>query len=268
MARRKRRQNASGSSDWLNTYADMVTLLLCFFILLFTMSTVDAEKWQTLLRAFQNDGSSNQVVVVPGDDGDELAGNEETPSDFAFLKEYIEQIISNSGFEADVEIYGNDSVVFLRLSNNLLFNPNVSTLRNDTMKFLDSISNGFKEIEDEIMLIRINGHTASVDEGVATHISDRLLSSDRANAVLMYLEEIGKFDPQKMISIGYGKNYPIAPNDTEVNRAKNRRVEIIVMSNDLRNNEDNLVFKLLSGEFDMEFYNELESRKKNGNEAE
>ncbi|MGL5978941.1 MAG: OmpA/MotB family protein [Erysipelotrichaceae bacterium] len=265
MARKKRSQEGSGSSDWLNTYADMVTLLLCFFILLFTMSTVDAEKWQALLRTFQNDGTSDQVIIVPGEDGDDLAGNEETPSEFAFLKEYIEEVIANSGFEADVDIYGTDSMVFLRLSNNLLFNPNVAVLRNETKQFLNSIGAAFKEVEDDISLIRINGQTASVDGGSAgSQISDRLLSSDRANAVLMYLEETTRFDPKKLLAIGYGKNYPIASNDNEASRAKNRRVEIIVMSKDLNKDTNNTLYQILSGDFDIEFYKDLESGNNNG----
>ena len=95
MARQTRKPSDGGGNEWLNTYADMVTLLLCFFILLFTMSSVDAEKWQALLRTFQNSGESNQVVVAPGNDGDEKAGNTETPGDLTFLKEEIEKKYEN-----------------------------------------------------------------------------------------------------------------------------------------------------------------------------
>lgn len=256
MARQKRKPSDGGGNEWLNTYADMVTLLLCFFILLFTMSSVDAEKWQALLRTFQNSGETNQVVVVPGDDGDEKAGNTETLGDLTFLKEEIEKTILESGFEGDVEFVGNESIVFIRFSNNLLFDGDSAVLKANTINFLNAIGTSFKSYEDDILFIRINGHTAEVSDRLNV-VSDRRLSTDRANAVLMYLEDIKQIEPRKLIAMGYGKNYPLAPNVDEVGRARNRRVEILVMSIDFENNEESSLFQILSGEFDINYYNQF-----------
>jgi len=257
MARRRKKGSDGGGSDWLNTYADMVTLLLCFFILLFTMSTVDAEKWKALLRTFQNPGESNQVIVVPGEDGDETAGNDDTDSEFVLLKEYIEKIVKESEFSNDVEILGNESIIFIRFNNNLLFDGDSATLRRATIEFLDLIGDAFKRVEDDIMMIRVNGHTAEVPPRPGYNVSDRVLSTARANAVLMFLEEQKQIESKKLIAMGYGKNYPIAPNDTPEGRAKNRRVEILAMSVNLKNQGDSPLYKILSGDFDLDIYDQL-----------
>ena len=256
MARQKKKPSDGGGNEWLNTYADMVTLLLCFFILLFTMSAVDAEKWQALLRTFQNNGETNQVVVVPGEDGDDKAGNTETPGDLTFLKEEIETTIAESGFMGDVEFVGNESILFIRFSNNLLFDGDSAVLKTNTINFLNAIGTSFKSYEKDILFVRINGHTAEVSDRFNV-VSDRKLSTDRANAVLMYLEDVKQIAPRKLIAMGYGKNYPIATNDDETGRARNRRVEILVMSVDFENNQDSNLFQILSGEFDINYYNQF-----------
>ena len=99
---RRKKTLASVSNEWMNTYADMVTLLLCFFILLFTMSTIEKEKWQALVQSFQSSGDNTQVVVVPGEDGDDEAGNEKDETEFMFLKEQIEKFIEESEFSAEI----------------------------------------------------------------------------------------------------------------------------------------------------------------------
>ncbi|MBS3986722.1 MAG: OmpA family protein [Erysipelothrix sp.] len=257
---RRKKSSAPPSNEWMNTYADMVTLLLCFFILLFSMSTVDAEKWKALLRTFQNTGDSTQVVVVPGEDGDDEAGNIEDPSEFLFLKEEIEAYISNSEFAADVEIGGNEYIIFIRLNNNLLFGGDSATLRISTINFLDNLGDFIKKYEDELSQIRVNGHTATVPPRPNNYVSDRVLSTQRSNAVVMYLEDRKMIEPKKLIAMGFGKNYPIATNENEAGRSRNRRVEILILANNFEESSDINMFKILSGEFDVALYDQLLNR--------
>ena len=168
----------------------------------------------------------------------------------------IEKTILESGFEGDVEFVGNESIVFIRFSNNLLFDGDSAVLKANTINFLNAICTYFKSHEEDILFIRINGHTAEVSDRLNV-VSDRRLSTDRANAVLMYLEDIKQIAPRKLIAMGYGKNYPLAPNVDEVGRARNRRVEILVMSIDFENNEESNLFQILSGEFDINYYNQF-----------
>ena len=257
MARKRRKPAEGGSNEWLNTYADMVTLLLCFFILLFTMSSIDAEKWKTLIRAFQNPEELEEIVENDNTPTVESDSEEVQLEDLSFLKDHMEQLINQSEFAVDVELVGNESIVFLRLSNNLLFAGDSAVLQSNTMEFLDLVGNAIKEHEESIMFIRINGHTATVDERPGRVVSDRVLSTERANAVLMYLEDIKGISPNKLIAMGYGKNYPIDTNDTEVGRSKNRRVEILIMGKSLENSENSEIYQMLSGEFDVSIYKQF-----------
>ncbi len=257
MARKRKKPAEGGSNEWLNTYADMVTLLLCFFILLFTMSSIDAEKWKTLIRAFQNPKELEDIVENDNTPTLDTEGEEVQLEDLTFLKDHIEQLIDQSVFAADVDLIGNESIVFLRLSNNLLFAGDSAVLQPNTTEFLNLVGDAIKEFEENIMFIRINGHTATVNERPGRIVSDRVLSTERANAVLMYLEDVKGISPQKLIAMGYGKNYPIETNDTEVGRSKNRRVEILIMGKSLENSENSEVYKMLSGEFDLSIYNQF-----------
>lgn len=255
MGKQRRKPAEGGSNEWLNTYADMVTLLLCFFILLFTMSSIDAEKWKTLIRAFQDPSQLENIVNENNGSNTETTGVEPEIEDLTYLKDHIEELINQSVFSADVQLLGSESIVFLRLSNNLLFSGDSAVLRQSTIEFLDLVGDALKEYEEDIMFVRINGHTATVDE--PRNVSDRILSTERANAVLMYLEDVKGIAPNKLIAMGYGKNYPIDTNDTEEGRSKNRRVEILVMGKSLDEGANSEVYQILSGEFDVDLYNQF-----------
>jgi len=258
MAKKRRKPAEGGSNEWLNTYADMVTLLLCFFILLFTMSSIDAEKWKMLILAFQNPAELEEIVNPDEPPELESNGEEVKLEDLTFLKEHMEKLIAQSIFAADVELIGNESIVFIRLSNNLLFAGDSAVLQPNTTEFLNLVGNAIKEYEENIMFVRINGHTATVDERPGRVVSDRVLSTERANAVLMYLEDVKGISPNKLIAMGYGKNYPIDTNDSEAGRSKNRRVEILIMGKNLENSENSDIYQLLSGEFNVDLYKQFD----------
>lgn len=265
MTRRKRRVEESSESTWLNTYADMVTLILTFFIMLFTMSSIDAEKWQLLMKAFaSNNMDTSQIVLVPEGEGDELGTNKgagaimegdaldtsnKLPNDFDELYRYIKSYVKENQLEGSVEILRGDNSVFIRFRDNIFFDPDKSVLKNDSKNILNFLGACFNNLEDKILAIRINGHTATVPNAAKTPGFDRTLSTDRANSVLIYLEEVAKVQPKKLIAIGYGRNYPVATNDTEEGRKKNRRVELLILSNESNEANSDDLYQLLLGNF-------------------
>lgn len=260
MARQKKSAPDAGGS-WMDTYGDLVTLLLCFFVLLFSQSTVEEEKWEKLVQAFQNPTDTpQQIVIDPTQEGEQMgsnAGEQETEEiDFSALAEAIKEIAEQMGQSENVTVEAGGNMMFIRFKNDLLFGPNSSILKAPAREFLSEVGALLKEKEDEISVIRVNGHTATATVSGGQYISDRLLSSDRANAVLMYLEDVMKIEPKKLISMGYGRNYPIASNDTEEGRAQNRRVELMILGA-TGGSADEYWSSIFSGNMSVDAYQEV-----------
>ncbi len=264
MARKPRQEEDTGS--WMNTYSDMVTLLMTFFVLLFSMSSVDAEKWEAFVKAFANPGADTAQVVIDTDgiekgdqplpnqaDGEQLLEPTDTdaaplPMDFSDLYAYLKDYVEENALESSVEVFqGGESVVYIRFQNNIFFAPDQYQLLPEADEILGFVGDCLHNVEDEIHVISINGHTASVT--YETSVSDWMLSSERASNVAIYFEEEKGIDPIKLRPIGYGKNFPIESNDTEEGRKRNRRVDMVIVKGN-KSGADGMLEKELLGLFD------------------
>ena len=272
MAKKKQEEESCG--NWMDTYGDMVTLLLTFFVLLYSMADVNQEKYAQFVKAFtsKDPDSVNIILDQSGqnqggdhaanrtDSPDAVAGQlanasldemqEMTPDSFNDLYEYLKAYVEKSGMESSVIITEGEGSVFIRFENSIFFNPDSSVLKTESYPLLDFIGNCLTSVEDEIMTVDINGHTA--DPKVSGyHVSDWKLSSERAANVAIYLEEEQGFEPSKLLPIGYGKNFPIADNNTPEGREKNRRVDMLIISNDSTMSADDILDTILNGTFDL-----------------
>lgn len=258
----------------MNTYADMVTLLLCFFVMLFSMSTVDAEKWEALVKSFVNPGEeTSQVVISPDGQGNEAGVNQgqpadpdpenqgqtgaqqsELPEDFDELYEYMKSYVEARNMQGSVEVQKGEGSVYIRFSDNIFFNPDKYELREDSYDILNFLGDGLIAVQDQIKAVNINGHTAMVPGITEYPVSDRRLSSERASSVAIFLEEEKGFDPSKLIASGFGGLHPVADNNTAEGRSKNRRVDMLIISNENDAAGEQLLSQMLSGTFDASQY--------------
>lgn len=256
MARKKKEGSGGpGSGDWLNTYADMVTLLLTFFILLFSMSSLDGAKFNMLVKAFASDtaGSDAKIVIVGTDDG---TGQEGFPPEGAIevvdevsleeVYDTIKKFMEDQDVSSSVEVSKGEGYVFIRFMNDMLFEPNSAVLKPADREILSFVGNGIKSVQNKAEMISIHGHTAAIPDNPDYGVNDWLLSSDRANAVLLYFDDVIGIDPKKMQTITWGKNKPFTDNDTEENRSKNRRVEILISTEDVLSAQLDNVYEKLS----------------------
>ena len=268
MARKKKADSGGGGSgDWLNTYADMVTLLLTFFILLFSMSSMDSAKFDMLVMALRSsEGEDTNTIVIKGEaTGDKQVGTaaagendndiiESLDEVFEALMEFIEE----NKLQDKVEVAKDEGIVFVRFMDDMLFQPNSAILKPEDREILNFVGVAIKSVQNEARSINIVGHTAAVPGDPNYAVSDRMLSTERANALLMYFEDDIGIDPIKMFATGMGKWQPLVPegtelvsiddaNATEEMRGKNRRVEILINSegNSLAEQLDNIYEQLI-----------------------
>lgn len=246
MAKKPREEGAS--NEWMNTYSDLVTLLLCFFVLLFSMSSVDAEKWELLVDALA--GSENKIAIDPGanpgdkvppgnqgaDGGDSVtiapnvSGDPKDIQDFDELFDYLQKYVQEKGLSESIEVMkSGDNVVYIRFRNSIFFQPDKGVLLEPAKEILGYLGECLVAVEDQIYVVSINGHTADVQTPGVYVVSDWLLSGERASQVAKYLDEEMHFTPSKLRPMGYGKNFPIADNSTSEGREQNRRVDITIV---------------------------------------
>lgn len=238
----KRKSKTSINRDaWLATYGDMITLILVFFVLLYSMSSIDQQKYKLLVKAFTADPetleqiSMEESAVEEGNLDAAVSGGEnvelEDIQDLEDLYKYLVDYVEENNLQHSVYVAITDNLVYVRFASSLFFEPDRAVLKEGGRTILDHVGQALSVVEPSIKNIRIDGHTAESAPGDES-VNDRDLSTERANEVLKFLEGTYIDDPAKLYAVGYGRYRPVASNDTEVNRAKNRRVEILVSKAD------------------------------------
>jgi len=257
LARKRKKEDSGGGASWLETYGDLMTLLLTFFILLYSMSTIDAKKYAAIVASFSKE--MNPEVYYSGQGAtDEVAANfdeeeiiEETEVDYmdqlyTLLKTYIDE----NNLSENVQISKTEEYVFIRFSDDITFDGYSNKLGEGGRKVLDVLAEGLGLVDEYIEEVIIAGHTAAVANDKSD--IDRTLSTDRANAVLKHLEGKNVINPAKYLAIGYGLYSPITDNDTPEGRAKNRRVEIFISRKGYPVSYTEIIKETLNGNNDTE----------------
>lgn len=231
----KKKRGGGGGANWMDTYGDMVTLLLCFFVMLYSMSTMDKEKWIALVESFNPNAVTEQN---PGghEVGDSVSTltQEQVDADIEALYQAMQQYVQEENLTAQISITKGSGYVFVSFDDTVFFDGDSYKLRDEGKKILDQVAASIAEVSSSIDEIRVLGHTAQARADQPNTVEvDRFLSSNRAAVVTIYLQEKNIIDPARLVSIGYGQWRPVADNSTSEGRAQNRRVELMVTGLDL-----------------------------------
>lgn len=239
MARKKVNRDEPKGDEWLATYSDCVTLLMTFFVLLYAMSSVDENKMRALAQAFRSvmaGEAGDTILEYSLYNGDVPLIGGEIPTDTIdgekieeSMYYQVSKFVADHDLEAVVDIIESDLGVVIQLRDNILFETSKSDLRSESKEILDSISGLISSLNNNIV---VEGHTDNRPINTAEFPSNWELSVDRAVNVVRYFVENGKIDPSRLSATGYGEFQPIVDNDTEENMEKNRRVNILIMTND------------------------------------
>lgn len=258
MARKK--GGGGEGANWMDTYGDLVTLLLCFFVLLYSMSTMDEKKWQYIAQAFS--GSTGEIINVvvqnepnPENDPSAIYVDEKQDEnaeniDFDEFYMYLNEVVAQAGLEDSVSVELADTGVYMKFRDNVFFAGNSYALLDEGQYILEIICDGIRAVNSHVLAIKVNGHTA---QSSVSDANEWELSSGRANSVINYMLSLDCCEPEKFSAAGYGKYRPVSDNDTEDGRRQNRRVEIVFIRNDVDFDDPAVVKELLELEFGQSF---------------
>jgi chemotaxis protein MotB len=257
--RSKQHHEEHVDESWLIPYADLLTLLLALFIILFASSQVDSKKYESIMKGLNaafNGGVSffeNTSVVEPikdptsmqkGQQGDQrgpqqnaqqmneqqkeqLEQMEKEKQELEELKQQLDQYITSNGLNTQLETKLDQDMLMITIRDNALFASGSAEVRPDSRKLATAISNMLVEYPD--YEIEVSGHTDNIPIRNAEFESNWDLSSKRALNFMKILLSNTNVQPSRFRTIGYGEFRPIDTNDSVEGRAKNRRVEVSIL---------------------------------------
>ena len=217
------------SERWLLTYADLITLLLIFFIVLYSMSQVDKKKFeamsQSLAIVFGGVGRGGVLdagrSIIPGD----KIYKERLEMQNTELK--VRRMIAQKGLEGKISTDLGPRGLVISVKDTLLFEIGSADLTGPAKEIIRSVGHILAATPNAI---RVEGHTDNIPIHTARFFSNWELSTARATNVLQYFISQGALAPDRLSAAGYGEYKPSVPNSSERNRALNRRVDIVLLS--------------------------------------
>ncbi len=247
MARRKKHEDHENLERWLVSYADFMTLLFATFVVLYALSQVDVSDFakleEALKKAFQSNMFDGQESILDNSNSI-LDGTSGATS--PIMLEYLSPKYENDSYEEikksidEMDIDGIDAQIderglVIKLEDNALtFKSGSAQITSDSIVPLNSVAKLIKE-KFAIHIIRVEGHTDSDPVSNAIFPSNWELSSARASSVVRYLIDNYGFNPGIFIAAGYADTVPVTRGNSQKDKKKNRRVEIVILKNKLRN---------------------------------
>jgi chemotaxis protein MotB len=229
MRRRSRRPDRGGHDRWLVSYADLVTLLLAFFTVMYAASNVDATKLAPLSSSLQDAfntaapalaGASGRPTIVPPI---EVVPRLDAVDE---LRRLLDAELAEAIADRKVEVTEDRRGLVVSLPEEAAFPVASDDVSPAALELIGRVAAIARQLPNEI---RIEGHTDDVPIRTARFRSNWELSTARASAVVAYLIEGVGFEPARLSAAGYGEFHPRVANDSPANRALNRRIDIVVI---------------------------------------
>lgn len=231
--RRARKKESHGNLErWLITYADMITLLLIFFIVMYAISRIDAYKFQALAASLAEAmGAGGMIMESPGPSfvpgasespGDELSEKQELES----IRRKLEAFARKKGLSAKITATTEQRGIVLSFQEDVLFALGSAELTPEAKKLIGEVAPILLETNN---YLRVEGHTDNLPIHTRRYPSNWELSAARATSVLQQLLKTADFEPGRLSAVAYGEYRPRVPNDSPENRQLNRRVDIVIL---------------------------------------
>ncbi|NBV41253.1 chemotaxis protein MotB [bacterium] len=202
------------------SFSDLLSLLLIFFVYLFSMATIDPVKYN------QTSESLSEEFAKESGGGPKTSKDERSTQ--AILVGKLQSYIQKEHLEEQAQVQVTDQYVKVVLSSPVLFQSGSADLSQEGRNILMRFGPAFKEVSNPVI---VEGHTDNVPISTSQFESNWELSFHRALSVMKFLMNNFGFTPKQLSGIGYGEYRPAVPNNSELNRAKNRRIEVNIVRN-------------------------------------
>ncbi|MCL6475117.1 MAG: OmpA family protein [Firmicutes bacterium] len=220
-ARRSTRRHEN-VDRWLITYADMITLLVALFIMLYAMSAVNQEKFGALAQSMRR-----EFQALPEHNGGKIIGTGQIVGPLEQQASQLQRFLEDTGLQTQVRVRHEErGLVISLLSDGTLFDLGSAELKPSARQVLDRVAQVLRAVPNPVL---IEGHSDNLPIRTAQYPSNWELSAARAARVLRYLVQKGGIPSQRLIAAGYADTRPLVPNNSPANRAQNRRVDIAIL---------------------------------------
>ncbi len=230
---KKKHEEHENHERWLVSYADFITLLFAFFVVMYAVSSVNEGKYRVLSNSLSNSFSNTKpvgkltIMDLPVSKSRQIVVQERQNSKSnsrAYLK--VANAITTAKVPKGVKITSTDRGLSIRIADDALFTSGSADLNPQIREFLDLIAGLVRDLPN---LIAVEGHTDNQPIRTAAFPSNWDLSTSRANALVRYFTEYHRLQANRFSSTGFAGTRPLHSNDTAEGQASNRRVEMIVL---------------------------------------
>lgn len=216
---------------WLLTYADLITLLLAFFVVMYSMSQVDAKRFGRMVEALSGVLKGGTSVLQNAEQPEQPQGHGLLKlGDLAMIQHQIDEKFQNLGRDHGIETEITERGLVIHIMESTLFDEGSAELKPGALETLDLV---YTEIKDRPNHIRVEGHTDNRPIATPQFPSNWELSTARATSVVRYFTDYHGTPRDKVSALGYGEFRPVASNGVPEGRARNRRVDIVLLTMEL-----------------------------------
>lgn len=220
----------AGAPEWMATYGDMMTLLLCFFVLLFSFATLDVQKFKAIAVSMNGSlgvlDSGMTLSMEPLINSFPADSPSEEIEEFNKLYEEMNEYIEENNLESSIVLMLDERGLLVRFMDNVLFDSGKADLTPKASEIIDKVAEIIRQNDKNV---RIEGHTDNVPINTFRFPSNWELSTTRAVNVVKYLIEECGIESKRMSASGYSDQHPIDDNTTQIGRQKNRRVDMVIL---------------------------------------
>jgi len=227
--------DGGGMMRWLLTYADMITLLTAFFIMMYSMSVLNLNKFKQLALSVRSGfGGDLHGAGIFEDGGAAVLDNPDEIPDpelpLSAIRDQVDEYIKDHKLEECVTARMEERGLVISLSSEeLLFQLGRAELRREARRVLDRMAELLSPIANEVL---VEGHTCNLPIRTLFYPSNWELSTARATAVVRYLVTKKRLDPRRIGAAGYADSRPYVENSSEEQRRRNRRVDIVIFASE------------------------------------